>query len=123
MGRSRRPRRRSAAMAWCAWRTGLPRSSWPSAIRTRAGDRSRCARFSSSIRFETAAHAAHTLRIPTDRAEFELFYREEFGRILASVAHGIRDLQVAEEAVQDAFAVALERWPREGRPRNPRAWL
>ena len=61
--------------------------------------------------------------ILVDRAEIETFYREEFGRILASVTHGIRDLSVAEEAVQDAFAVALERWPRDGSPRNPRAWL
>jgi RNA polymerase sigma-70 factor (ECF subfamily) len=35
----------------------------------------------------------------------------------------IGDFHVAEEAVQDAFATALERWPRDGRPRNPRAWL
>ena len=88
-----------------------------------AGGPSRCARSFSSTRFEPGRHAAHTLRIPIDRAEIESFYREEYGRILASVAHGIRDLQIAEEAVQDAFAVALERWPREGRPRNPRAWL
>src|SRR5262249_33749957 len=33
------------------------------------------------------------------------------------------DFQVAEDAVQEAFAVALERWPREGRPGNPRGWL
>jgi RNA polymerase sigma-70 factor (ECF subfamily) len=43
--------------------------------------------------------------------------------VLAAVVSGIRDLHVAEEAVQDAFAVALERWPRDGRPRNPRAWV
>jgi len=35
----------------------------------------------------------------------------------------VGDLHVAEEAVQEAFAVALERWPRDGRPRNPRAWV
>jgi RNA polymerase sigma-70 factor (ECF subfamily) len=35
----------------------------------------------------------------------------------------IGDFHVAEEAVQEAFATALERWPRDGRPRNPRAWL
>jgi RNA polymerase sigma-70 factor (ECF subfamily) len=43
--------------------------------------------------------------------------------VLASVIHGIRDFHVAEEAVQDAFSIALERWPREGMPANPRAWL
>jgi RNA polymerase sigma-70 factor, ECF subfamily len=50
-------------------------------------------------------------------------YREEFGRVLAIVIHGVRDFSVAEEAVQDAFAAALERWPRDGRPANPRGWL
>jgi RNA polymerase sigma-70 factor (ECF subfamily) len=35
----------------------------------------------------------------------------------------VGDFHVAEEAVQEAFATALERWPRDGRPRNPRAWL
>ena len=70
-----------------------------------------------------APHAVYVPPILVDRAEIESFYREEFGRVLASVARAIRDLHVAEEAVQDAFAVALERWPREGSPRNPRAWL
>jgi RNA polymerase sigma-70 factor (ECF subfamily) len=68
-------------------------------------------------------HALQIPLIPIDKTGIESFYREEYGRILASVAHAIRDLHVAEEAVQDAFAVALERWPREGSPRNPRAWL
>jgi RNA polymerase sigma-70 factor (ECF subfamily) len=59
----------------------------------------------------------------TDRAEIERFYREEFGRVLATVIRAIGDFHVAEEAVQEAFAVALERWPREGRPANPRGWV
>jgi RNA polymerase sigma-70 factor, ECF subfamily len=55
--------------------------------------------------------------------EIERFYREEFGRVLATVIRLVGDFHVAEEAVQEAFAVALERWPREGRPTNPRAWV
>jgi len=43
--------------------------------------------------------------------------------VLASVLRTIRDFHVAEEAVQDAFEVALERWPVDGWPSNPRAWL
>jgi RNA polymerase sigma-70 factor (ECF subfamily) len=61
--------------------------------------------------------------VTRDRAEIEHFYREEFGRVLATVIRRIGDFSVAEEAVQDAFAVALERWPREGYPSNPRAWV
>jgi RNA polymerase sigma-70 factor (ECF subfamily) len=51
------------------------------------------------------------------------FYRDEFGRVLATVIRAIGDFHVAEEAVQEAFAIALERWPGEGWPSNPRAWL
>ena len=58
-----------------------------------------------------------------DRSEIERFYRNEFGRILATVIRLVGDFHVAEEAVQDAFAVALEQWPRDGRPANPRAWI
>ncbi|MGO9451923.1 MAG: RNA polymerase sigma factor [Candidatus Binataceae bacterium] len=58
-----------------------------------------------------------------EQAAFERFYREEFGRILATVIRTVGDFQLAEDAVQEAFAVALEQWPREGMPNNPRAWV
>jgi RNA polymerase sigma-70 factor, ECF subfamily len=58
-----------------------------------------------------------------ERVEVEQFYREEFGRILATVIRLVGDFHLAEEAVQDAFAVALEQWPRAGWPTNPRAWI
>jgi RNA polymerase sigma-70 factor (ECF subfamily) len=50
-------------------------------------------------------------------------YRDEFGRILASLIHLIGDFDLAEDAVQEAFALAVERWPRDGVPHNPRAWI
>jgi len=50
-------------------------------------------------------------------------YREEFGRILATLIRLLGDFDLAEDAVQEAFAVALERWPRDGIPREPRAWI
>jgi RNA polymerase sigma-70 factor (ECF subfamily) len=43
--------------------------------------------------------------------------------VLATVLRRVGDLALAEESVQEAFAVALERWPREGMPGNPRAWV
>lgn len=58
-----------------------------------------------------------------DDAELARFYRDEFGRVLATVIRSIGDFSAAEEAVQEAFAIALERWPRDGRPGNPRAWV
>jgi RNA polymerase sigma-70 factor (ECF subfamily) len=53
----------------------------------------------------------------------EEFYRDEFGRVLAIVIRAIGDFHVAEEAVQDAFVIAFERWTVDGWPSNPRAWL
>ena len=50
-------------------------------------------------------------------------YRAESGRILATLIRLLGDLDLAEDAVHDAFAAALERWPKEGIPQNPRAWL
>ena len=51
------------------------------------------------------------------------FYRDEFARVLATVIRAVGDFHVAEEAVQDAFETALARWPLDGWPDNPRAWL
>ncbi|HZO80019.1 MAG TPA: sigma-70 family RNA polymerase sigma factor [Solirubrobacteraceae bacterium] len=50
-------------------------------------------------------------------------FRDEWGRVLASLVGFLRDFDRAEEAVQEAFAVAAERWPRDGVPANPGAWL
>ena len=49
----------------------------------------------------------------------ERAYREHFGRAVAALIRSTGDWDVAEEAVQDAFATALERWPRDGVPRDP----
>jgi len=50
-------------------------------------------------------------------------YREEFGRILATLIRLLGDFDLAEDALQEAFAAALEQWPRDGMPREPRAWI
>jgi RNA polymerase sigma-70 factor (ECF subfamily) len=50
-------------------------------------------------------------------------YRAESRRVLATLIRLLGDFDLAEEAVHDAFAAAVERWPREGIPGNPRAWL
>lgn len=50
-------------------------------------------------------------------------FHAEGGRILASLISSVRDFELAEDALQDAMLVALERWPLEGIPRNPSAWL
>ena len=53
----------------------------------------------------------------------ETLYRSESGRILATLARLLGDLDVAEEAMHEAFATALSLWPRSGVPSNPRPWL
>lgn len=50
-------------------------------------------------------------------------YRDEWARSVAILTRVLGDLQLAEDAVQDAFATAMERWPREGVPGNPGAWV
>ncbi len=53
----------------------------------------------------------------------EQIYRQESGRILATLIRLLGDFDLAEEALQEAFSAALVQWPREGMPANPRAWL
>jgi RNA polymerase sigma-70 factor (ECF subfamily) len=53
----------------------------------------------------------------------EQVFREEWGRVLATLIGFLGDFDLAEEAAQEAFAIAAERWPRDGMPANPRAWL
>jgi RNA polymerase sigma-70 factor (ECF subfamily) len=53
----------------------------------------------------------------------ESAFREQWGRVLATLIGLLGDFDLAEEVAQDAFAVAAERWPRDGVPSNPGAWL
>src|SRR5258708_32697200 len=55
--------------------------------------------------------------------DFEKLHREESGRILATLIRLLGDFDLAEEMLQEAYAVALQKWPSEGTPANPRAWL
>lgn len=57
------------------------------------------------------------------RKGVEEVYRAESRRVFATLARLLGDLDLAEEAMHEAFAAAVERWPREGLPANPRAWL
>src|ERR1700754_2940027 len=55
--------------------------------------------------------------------DIEKIFRDEAGRALATLIRLVGDFDLAEDALQDAFAVALERWSNAGLPSNPRAWL
>src|SRR5438552_13347647 len=57
------------------------------------------------------------------REKVDEVYRSESRRVLATLIRLIGDFDLAEEALHDAFASAIEQWPRDGVPANPRAWL
>jgi RNA polymerase sigma-70 factor, ECF subfamily len=58
-----------------------------------------------------------------DAAAVERAYRESSGRAVATLVRFLGDIDLAEEAVQEAFTVAIERWPRDGVPSNPGGWI
>ena len=55
--------------------------------------------------------------------EIGIIYKTESGRVLAGLVRILGDLDLAEEALQEAFSVAMEKWPIEGIPNNPYSWL
>ena len=50
-------------------------------------------------------------------------FRDHWGRVLATLVGMFRDIELAEDVAQEAFAIAAKRWPRDGEPANPTAWL
>ena len=53
----------------------------------------------------------------------EQVFRDQWGRVLAALIGFLGDFDLAEEAAQEAFAIAAERWPQDGVPASPGAWL
>ena len=58
-----------------------------------------------------------------DGALIEQVFQREWGRVMASLVSFLGDVDLAKEAAQEAFAIAAERWPRDGVPQHPVAWL
>jgi RNA polymerase sigma-70 factor (ECF subfamily) len=61
--------------------------------------------------------------VPDPAAEIERVFREHYGRAVAVLVRLLGDIDAAEEAVQDAFAAAVRRWPAEGVPPSPAGWI
>src|SRR5262245_54017067 len=61
--------------------------------------------------------------MPSVRDSVEHVFRREYGRIIASLIRACGDFDLAEDALQDAFVQALDRWTESGVPDNPAAWL
>src|SRR5437763_12933345 len=57
------------------------------------------------------------------RQMVDAVFRSDSRRVLATLIRLLGDFDLAEDALQDAFAAAVESWPRDGVPANPRAWL
>lgn len=55
--------------------------------------------------------------------DFEELYRTESRKVFATLIRILGDFELAEEATQEAFAAALQKWPEKGVPDNPSAWL
>jgi RNA polymerase sigma-70 factor (ECF subfamily) len=58
-----------------------------------------------------------------EHADLDRVFREEHGRVVANLTRRFGDIDVAEEAAQEAYLIALQRWPESGPPPNPGAWL
>ncbi len=60
---------------------------------------------------------------PLSEAEVERIFREEYGRVVASLIRRFGNIDVAEDAAAEALLAAVERWPGDGVPPNPGGWL
>jgi RNA polymerase sigma-70 factor (ECF subfamily) len=58
-----------------------------------------------------------------EEAEIGRIFRDEYGRSVATLVRNFGDIEIAEDAVQDAFTIALREWPRAGLPPNPGGWI
>ena len=66
---------------------------------------------------------ASTGAVAVGEVEVEAIFRSESGGVIATLIGQFRSIDLAEEAVQDAFVIALERWSRDGLPANPGGWI
>src|SRR5712692_4402688 len=115
MGLTLRVKSTSAAYASSRRPTSMKRSTG------RASSR-RCSRCPSSYaRFE--ANSEGLADVPLAASDIERVFRDEYGRAVAVLVRRFGDIDLAEEVVQDAFAIALQRWPSDGLPPSPAGWI
>src|SRR5437764_12276843 len=111
-------RARSTSAAWSSSTQRAWTRRWRGDRRSprRRRSRSRCVRSRASSRTDSS--------VPTvTRAEIAGVFREEYGRAVAVLARVFGDIDIAEEAVQDAFATAAARWLDSGLPPAPAGWI
>src|SRR5207245_7062182 len=93
-----------------------PRASGRARRPARPRCRSRCARSTTSRRTEPSVATLGA-------EEIERVFREQYGRAVAVLVRVFGDIDIAEEAVQEAFAAAVQRWPSTGLPPSPAGWI
>src|SRR5919197_3859143 len=81
----------------------------------------RRSRFARSRRPDACARLS--TRSVLDEAAVGRIFREEFGRSVSALIRAFGDIDLAEDAVQDAFVIAIDRWARDGVPPNPGGWI
>src|SRR5881397_3653942 len=114
----------------------MKRSRWLPRSRGQGSDVSRCGRSPRTRRRSARSGSPRTARgsrggVPLTnkdateqvRVMVDAIYRSESRRVLATLIRLLGDFDIAEEALHDAFAAAVEQWPKDGPPANPRAWL
>src|SRR5437660_6475845 len=119
-------RLQSRRNTWAASTSSRPKTSTPRSRGRRrppqqSRSRSRSARSDTYPRPDSVGDVAAPPKI--DGAEDGRIFREECGRSVAALIRIFGDIDVAEDAVQEAFAVALRKWPGEGLPPNPGGWI
>src|SRR6185437_7609325 len=129
-GRTPRPRNTSPGSGSSTPPTWTRPWSGPSSPRSRSSGRSRSARSSmgtSTTRYgltrPTRSERIRAATVDSRSVTVEAVFRREYGRCVATLIRFLGDIDAAEEAVQDAFTVAVARWPSDGQPPNPGAWI
>src|SRR5437879_7987653 len=99
----------------------MQRSPGPRRPRKQSRSRSRSARSDTYPRPDRLHDIDAVPRL--DEAAVGRIFREESGRSIAALVRAFGDIDLAEDAVQEAFAVALRTWARDGLPPNPAGWI
>jgi RNA polymerase sigma-70 factor, ECF subfamily len=77
----------------------------------------------SGLTHPTCSDCLQDATVDSGAVTVEAVFRREYGRCVATLIRFLGDIDAAEEAVQDAFTVAVARWPSDGQPPNPGAWI
>ena len=76
-----------------------------------------------AVKYGTVEVRPHHRHVSEAAEVVDRLFRRESGRAVATLIRVLGDFDLAEEAVQEAFAIALDRWPADGIPDNPGAWI